>query len=179
MRKVLRVCRASAVSMACWAWLLPVPPGLAVPPGPAAGSSAPAGIVDVRLDEHGAIHGRLLDPSGNGLADRPVVLQHAGGAVSQTQTDAAGRFLLPRVQGGMHQLATGHGLVTCRVWTRTAAPPSAMDQLTVVADQQVVRGQQPFHAIFTNPLFIGLVIAAAVAIPIAVHNSQDDNPSGS
>jgi len=51
--------------------------------------------------------------------------------------------------------------------------------LTVVADQQVVRGQQPFSAIFTNTLFIGLVIAAAIAIPIAVHNSQDDQPSGS
>jgi len=165
--------------LACWAWLLPVPPGLAAPPESRAGAGAPAGIVDVRLDEQGAIHGRLLDVSGNGLADRPVVLQHVGGAVSQTQTDSAGRFLLPRVNGGVHQLATGHGTLTCRIWTHAAAPPSATDQLTVVADQQVVRGQQPFHAIFTNPLFIGLVIAAAVAIPIAVHNSQDDHPSGS
>jgi len=43
----------------------------------------------------------------------------------------------------------------------------------------LMHGQQPFSAIFTNPLFIGLVIAAAIAIPIAVHNSQSDRPPGS
>jgi hypothetical protein len=179
MRKLLRISRTSAVSLACLAWLLPVQPGLAAPPVSTAAMAAPAGIVDVRLDAHGAIHGHLLDAFGHGLADRPVVLQQVGGAALQTQTDAAGRFVLRRVGGGVHQLTTGHGTVTCRVWTHAAAPPSATNQLTVVADQQVVRGQQPFSAIFTNPLFIGLVIAAAIAIPIAVHNSQDDQPSGS
>jgi len=154
-------------------------PSFAAPPVAGPPTAAPTGIVDVRLDEHGAIHGYLLNTAGQGLADRPVVLQQAGGAVSRTQTDTVGGFVLQRVSGGVHQLTTGHGTVTCRVWTHAAAPPSATDQLTVVADPQVVRGQQPFSAIFTNPLFIGLVIAAAIAIPIAVHNSQDDQPSGS
>lgn len=179
MREMLRLCRASAVSLACLAWLLPVPPSFAAPPVSSAGTAVPNGIVDVRLDEHGAIHGHLLDAGGQGLADQPVVLQQAGGAVSRTQTDGEGCFVLQRVSGGVHQVATGHGLVTCRVWTHAAAPPSATDQLTVVAGQPVVRGQQPFSCIFTNPLFIGLVIAAAIAIPLAVHNAQDDNPSGS
>ncbi len=179
MRKVLRLCRASAVSLACLAWLLPVPPSLAAPPISGAGTAATTGIIDVRLDEHGAIHGRVLDAAGQGLAERPVVLQQVGGAVFRAQTDAAGRFVLQQVSGGVHQLTTGHGTVTCRVWTHTAAPPSATDQLTVVAGEPVVRGQQPFSCIFTNPLFIGLVVAAAIAIPIAVHNAQDDQPSGS
>ncbi len=178
MRKLLPFCRACAVSLACLMWLLPIR-AISAQPASLAGTAAPAGIVDVRLDQHGAIHGRLLDPAGQGLADLPVVLQQAGGAVSRTQTDAAGDFVLQRVSGGVHQLTTAYGTVPCRVWTHTAAPPSATDQLTVVAGQPVVRGQQPFSCIFTNPLFIGLVIAAAIAIPIAVHNSQNDNPSGS
>jgi hypothetical protein len=178
MRKVLRICRASTVSLACLTWLLPVPPSFAAPVS-SAGTAAPIGIVDVRLDEHGAIHGHVLNAAGQSLADRPVVLQQAGGAVSRAQTDPAGRFVLQQVSGGVHQLMTEQGTVTCRVWTHAAAPPSATDQLTVVAEQPVVRGQQPFSAIFTNPLFIGLVIAAAIAIPIAVHNSQNDQPSGS
>lgn len=179
MRKLLRLGRACAVSLACLTWLLPTHAISAAQPVSDSGTAATAGIVDVRLDRHGAIRGHLLDPAGQGLADRPVVLQQAGGAVSRTQTDAAGGFVLQRVAGGVHQLTTEHGTVTCRVWTHAAAPPSATDQLTVVAGQTLVRGQQPFSAIFTNPLFIGLVIAAAIAIPIAVHNAQDDRPSGS
>jgi hypothetical protein len=179
MKKLLRLCRASVVSLACLAWVLPVQPSFAAPPVAGAAPAAATGIVDVRLDEHGAIHGHLLNAAGQGLADRPIVLQQAGGAVSRAQTDARGGFVLPRVSGGVHQLTTAYGTVPCRVWTHTAAPPSATDQLMVVAGQPVVRGQQPFSCIFTNPLFIGLVIAAAIAIPIAVHNSQDDNPSGS
>lgn len=179
MRRLLRLSRACAVSLACLAWLLPVQPCFATSPVSSAGTASPAGIVDVRLDEYGALHGRLLDPAGQSLAGRPAVLQQAGGAISRTQTDASGGFVLQRVSGGVHQLTTEQGAVTCRVWTHAAAPPSASDQLTVIAGQPVVRGQQPFSCIFTNPLFIGLVIAAAIAIPLAVHNSQNDNPSGS
>jgi hypothetical protein len=73
----------------------------------------------------------------------------------------------------------GQRSVTCRAWTHAAAPPAATDQLTVVDGPPLIRGQQPFSAVFTNPLFIGLVIAAAIAIPIAVHNAQHDHPSGS
>lgn len=94
-------------------------------------------------------------------------------------TDAAGQFVLPGVTAGIQRLTAEDAVLNCRIWTHAAAPPAAMDHVTLIADQTIVRGQQPFSAIFTNPLFIGLVIAAAVAIPIAVHNSQDDRPSGS
>jgi hypothetical protein len=44
----------------------------------------------------------------------------------------------------------------------------------MVSSPQLVRGQQPISAVFSNPLLIGLIIAAAIAIPVAIHNSQDD-----
>jgi hypothetical protein len=40
----------------------------------------------------------------------------------------------------------------------------------VVADSAVARGQRPIGEILCNPVLIGLLIAAAIAIPIAVHN---------
>jgi hypothetical protein len=43
----------------------------------------------------------------------------------------------------------------------------------------VVRGQQPLSALLMNPLVIGAVIAAAVAIPLAVHHNHHESPSGS
>jgi hypothetical protein len=177
MRKQLRYCRAIAVSLACVAWLLPVHQVAAAPP--VSGPAASGVMIDVRLDEGRTVRGRLLDASGQPLADRPIVLHQSDGTRLAAQTDAAGGFVLHGVSAGIQRLTAENTTLNCRVWTHTAAPPAALDQLTVVAGQTIVRGQQPFSAIFTNPLFIGLVIAAAIAIPIAVHNSQDDSPSGS
>lgn len=177
MKKQLRICRAIAVSLACVAWLLPVHRIAAAPP--VSRAAAPGFLIDVRLDEAGAVRGRLLDTAGQPLAHRPIVLHTSDGMRRIAATDAAGQFVLPGVTAGIQRLTAEDAVLNCRIWTHAAAPPAAMDHVTLIADQTIVRGQQPFSAIFTNPLFIGLVIAAAVAIPIAVHNSQDDRPSGS
>lgn len=177
MKKQLRVCRAVAVSLACVSWLLPVHRISAAPP--VSGAAATGVMVDVRLDQGGAVHGRLLDAAGQPLVHRPIALHPSDGALRIAHTDAAGRFLLPDVGAGIQRLTAEDAVLNCRIWTHAAAPPAAIDQVTLIADQTIVRGQQPFSAIFTNPLFIGLVIAAAVAIPVAVHNARDDRPPGS
>jgi hypothetical protein len=44
----------------------------------------------------------------------------------------------------------------------------------------VERGQRPFSDLFfADPLLVGLVVAAAIAIPIAVSSSRNDRPAGS
>ena len=179
MRRLLRVVRTVIVSLACLAWVLPLPLARASQPAGGMVSASAAGIVDVRLDGQRLLRGTVVDTAGQPVAARPVVLQPPDGTVFNTQTDAAGGFVFRDVRGGVHRLVTGDRCVTCRVWTPAAAPPAAAGQLIVVAEPPVVRGQQPFSAVFTNPLFIGLVVAAAIAIPIVVHNAQDDHPPGS
>lgn len=174
MRRLLGVVRAMLVSLACLAWLLPPPAACASQPAGGLVSGSAAGIVDVRLGERGLLRGTVLDAAGQPVAARPVVLQSPEGAMFSAQTDAAGGFAFHGVRGGVHRLLTGEGGTICRVWMPAAAPPAAADQLIVAAKPLVVRGQQPFSAMFANPLFIGLVVAAAIAIPIAVHNAQDD-----
>jgi hypothetical protein len=168
--------RVTIVSLAALTWLLPLPVVRASHP---AGGREAAAVVDVRLDERGSVRGILIDAAGQPLATRSVVLQQTGAAVCSTETDAAGGFAFRGLAGGVYRLIVGDQTVTCRVWTHGAAPPTATDQLTVVAGPPLIRGQQPFSEIFRNPLFVGLIIAAAIAIPIAVHNAQDDQPSGS
>jgi hypothetical protein len=51
--------------------------------------------------------------------------------------------------------------------------------LLVDGSQGIARGQQPICDLLTNPLVIGLVVAAAIAIPVAIHNADNDSPSGS
>jgi len=51
----------------------------------------------------------------------------------------------------------------------------ALNQLLVVSDSSVERGQRPIGELFCSPPFlIGALIVAAIVIPIAVHNAQDD-----
>ena len=170
MRKLQRMVRVTIVSLACLAWLLPLPVVRGSQPAGGGQAAAAAGVVAVRLDERGAVRGILIDVAGQPLAARPVVLQRTSGTMCSTETDAAGGFVLRGVRSGVHCLVVGDRSVTCRVWTHAAAPPAATDQLTVVAGPPLMRGQQPFYAIFQNPLFIGLVIAAAIAIPVALHD---------
>jgi hypothetical protein len=171
--KMNRRLRMLTAWLACAAWLLPTTRAQAVEPAPG------TVIWDIRLDEHGALQGRLVDLTGQAVAGEPVELQQARRPVARATSDAAGRFTFPQIPAGVYQICFDSHAVTCRVWSAAAAPPAARHELVILAAPLAVRGQQPFHAVFRNPLFVGLVIAAAIAIPIAIHSAKDDRPPAS
>jgi hypothetical protein len=176
--KLARCLKAVTVTLACLGWLLPVSHAPAAPP-PAKAASGPATFHDVRLSPRGDLAGQLLDAAGRPLAAHPIVLVQGAQVLGRTRTDAAGQFVFAQLRGGVYQITNGTVGVACRTWTHQAAPPAAQDRVQLVADAQVVRGQRPISEIFTNPLVIGLIIAAAIAIPLAVHNANQEEPSGS
>jgi hypothetical protein len=177
MRSWWRICRRITVALACLGWLLPAPPSSAsdqtLAPGP-----RPA-LWDVRLDEQGTLQGQLIDGALRPLAERRVTLSQAGQTMAVVPTDDRGLFRVPLVRGGVYQLSVGAAAATIRVWTPQAAPPAAVQHLVLMDAPPVVRGQQPLSALLMNPLVIGAVIAAAVAIPLAVHHNHHESPSGS
>jgi hypothetical protein len=71
-------------------------------------------------------------------------------------------------------LAAGGSVHLCRCWAAGTAPPAAQGEVLLVPIGLVERGQRPIGEILANPILIGLIIAAAIALPIAVHNSKDD-----
>jgi hypothetical protein len=174
----MQVFKFIAAWLACVAWLLPQP-GLAAPETAADSAPARVPIVDVSLTAEGTLTGRLVDPSGGAMPEQLIVLHTAERAVMHTKTDKQGDFTFRRVPGGVYQLRIDESAVSCRVWPRHAAPPVAKDALLVVVGAPVVRGQQPIGAAFSSPVFVGAVLAAAIAIPVAIHNANDDDPSGS
>lgn len=178
MRNSMRVFKTVIVALACLGWLLP-PQGFCAPDTVPKSTPAQPPIVDVRTAADGTLGGKLVDQSGKKMTDQLVVLHQAGKAVMQTKTNKQGDFAFHRVRGGVYQIRIDDSGVGCRVWPKDVAPPSAREQLLVVVGAPVVRGQQPIGAAFSSPLFVGAVLAAAIAIPVAVHNSKDDHPSGS
>ena len=172
----MRYVKAMTVALACLGWLLPVSPVSAVPPA-AGAKTSPAAFQDVRLGNEGTLAGQLLDANGRPVAQQPVALFQGTKALVETRTDAAGRFAFPQVRSGVYQLTEGTVCVACRAWTNAAAPPAAQGQVLLVAKADVVRGQQPLSALFTNPLVIGLIVAAAIAIPLAIAHKEQSSGS--
>jgi hypothetical protein len=168
--------RMLAAWLACLSWLLPAPCAISAHPPAAPGLP---GIWDVRLDQQGTLRGRLVDLEGLPVAGQELELLRGGQSAAQAVSGDAGQFDFAGLPAGVYQIHFDSCAVTCRAWTAAAAPPAARDQLVVLAAPATVRGQQPIQCLFRNPLFIGLVVAAAIAIPIAIHNAKDDRPPGS
>ena len=167
--------RWSLAGLACMTWLLPIQ---AMAAGPAQETSTPARhktmIRDVALKAGGRMTGQFVNTQGQPQANQVVVVQRQGGQPAQTRTDAKGRFVIEGASGGLYQVATHDSAVVCRCWTENAAPPGASRDLLIVSGEGIQRGQRPIgEFLFSAPVLVALVIAAAIAIPIAIHNSQD------
>ena len=173
MRKVLRIKRINAASLAISTCLVPLPLVQAATTQDGE-SPRPSILGDIRLDVQGALRGKMVNGQGHALTDQPLRLLRDGKLLGETRTDSQGDFVFEELQGGVYQVQVDQAMVTCRVWTRNAAPPVAREQLLLVDAPELARGQQPIGQIFTNPLFLGLLVAAAIAIPISIHNSQKD-----
>jgi hypothetical protein len=174
---LVRWFRTSTVTLACLGCVLPV--GELPAEQPATMPVVAASLQDVRLGDNGSLEGQVCDAAGHPVVRQPVTLAQGSQVIAQTRTDGTGCFVFPQVRGGVYQISHGTASVACRVWTKAAAPPAAQGRVLLGSDAQVVRGQQPISCLFTNPLVVGLIVAAAIAIPLAVHKSHSDEPSGS
>ena len=136
-------------------------------------------VRDVELGADGTLIGQVVDAQGNPIAGEAVSLMQGGRVVVNAKTSEAGYYTIQGLRGGLYHVSTKDSGQVCRLWTHKTAPPAAITQLLLVDGKQIQRGQRPIGDIITNPLLVGLVIAAAVAIPLAVANADDDDPSGS
>ncbi|MEX0820347.1 MAG: carboxypeptidase-like regulatory domain-containing protein [Pirellulaceae bacterium] len=133
--------------------------------------SQPA-INDIELLPGGILAGQVVDATGQPRAGQTIIALTPGREAISTRSDDQGRFRLGGLKAGLCHVACGTQTVACRCWSPHTAPPAATKELLLTAGDAVERGQRPFADLITGPVLIGLIIAAAVAIPIAVHNSK-------
>lgn len=108
---------------------------------PAASAENSKSIVDYQL-QRDALSGRMLQSSGQAASNTPLQLLNKRGERQAAKTDARGNFVFKNVPAGLYALhAAGAKSKVVRVWPTLNAPPSAKQQLLVIQDSQVVRGQ--------------------------------------
>jgi hypothetical protein len=149
------------------------------PPGRPPEAARPL-VHDVELTEQGTLEGCVVDQDGMTLAAAPVILMRQEREAARVATDRQGAFSVGGLRGGVYTIVVDTDACVCRVWSAGTGPPHAGRQLLIVRGEQVERGQMPFHCLFPQgPVLAGLVVAAAIAIPVAIHNSSGDSASGS
>ena len=142
----------------------------------AAGANAqPGAIADIQLHEGNVLIGQVVTPENRPAADAAVTLHSGNQLLASAKTDAKGVFAFRGLQNGVYQVMTPNGQGTYRVWEPGTAPPAAQAGALIVAGQNTVRGQEAMTGLrnlLANPLVIAGIVAAAVAIPVAIHNSH-------
>jgi hypothetical protein len=154
---------------------------------PAATLQPTAGVHDVALQPGGLLIGQVLDATLQPMHGATVALYANGKTTATMTTDANGVFAVTGLRGGMHQVGVGNSVENCRLWAAGTAPPHAVSQLRFVPGQSdLVRGQwgppPSYNAVMgwvTNPWVIGGVVATAIAVPVILHNIDDDEDEGS
>lgn len=137
-------------------------------------------VVDVSLATDGSFRGSVVNANGQHLDGVSLQLRSMRNAKTMSTVTNNGEFAFEKVAGGSYQLTTPNSNYFCRIWTKQAAPPSAVDKLLVVSDDRLARAQRPMCQFFmADPFWISVAVAAAVVIPIAVHNSGGDRVAGS
>ena len=146
--------------------------------------------------------------TGQPLGDQSISISQSGQHLVTARSTAEGRIDLKQLTGGLYRVDYGTQAALVRLWTASAAPPCAATELMLVKSVNIQRGQcgcddgacdggcdvcsdevvygdgcegpNAFGGILGNePIMIGLLIAAAIAIPIAVHNSAADSDDAS
>ena len=160
--------------MAAWAAVLPMlaPTCMLAAPPFAASPVALQKVVDLELQQGGVLKGQVLSPEGQPVTQGAIKVFRQGELVGAAKVTESGQFRIAGLQPGACQLQLLSSTQGCRLWAHGAAPPKAPRELLLVTGDATARGQQPIGRLLRNPLFLGLVIGAAVAIPIAIHDDS-------
>jgi hypothetical protein len=181
--KTLRRCQTWTAFVASLAWAAPVQHV-----GWAQESSATRNqqqlrpeVVDVALGRRGRLSGQVINPTGARVSGAAVVIRHDDQRVAEMTTDANGRFAVEGLRSGIYRVSAPNAEVAVRAWAAGTAPPAASDEIPVVSDEVVQPADQyPTGRLRTGRIvLVGLVIAAAIAIPVSIHNSTHNDPPAS
>ncbi|MCX7421579.1 MAG: hypothetical protein NT013_18815 [Planctomycetia bacterium] len=131
---------------------------------------------DIVLHPGNIIAGEVFTADGKPLAETEVIVQIGRHEVARVSTNRLGEFAVEVPRGGVYVVASNGGTLLVRAWTATAAPPTSLEKITIAPQTTVIRAQNQGGGF--DPL-LGLLlaggIAAAIAIPIALNNSGNND----
>ncbi|QDV12685.1 hypothetical protein CA51_25710 [Rosistilla oblonga] len=154
-------------------WHMPIATLAAQQPPQAIAAAPEMTSIPVLLVADRTLQGTSITRDGKPASGGTVVLGQKGKVLAKTTADESGRFQFTIEKPGDYQIASTDAAAFVTCFPAATAPKNAVKQILISQDAMIARGQQPVSALL-HPLLIGLVIAAAIVIPIAVSNNKDD-----
>lgn len=162
--------------------------GMLAQPALAGSPVAQSAVADIALADGGLMTGKVVNAQGAPLSKKAVSLQQAGQEIATATTNEEGVFAVQGLRGGLYQVVSEGGVVSYRLWAPNTAPPAANQSALIVTGQEILNGQygpQSGHGsgggvmgwVREHPLLVAGGIAAAIAIPLAVADDDDDPAS--
>lgn len=139
---------------------------------------------DITLGPHGLLKGSVLNASAQPVSGVTVHVLHGETVVASATSDGQGQFSVKSLHNGSHIMQVGRLQQPVRFWGTEAAPPVSTSQITIIVDEEVIRGQSGFEtgnsvadSMNTN-LGVILLIGGAVGIVLGTTLSADnDSPA--
>lgn len=170
--KMVFSARLRMIVLTASVFLLPLQQLLAA--NPQVLTAQPPAIRDIALQAGGAMRGQVVDAQGNPCSQIAVRIGKNSDPAPSTvvQTDTEGRFAVSGLSGGLYRVETPAGVAMYRLWAPNTAPPAAATSALVVQGDPTMRGNLGGLGWFGWTL-IGLGVAAAIAIPLALDDDDD------
>ncbi|MGD9128252.1 MAG: carboxypeptidase-like regulatory domain-containing protein [Planctomycetia bacterium] len=132
-------------------------------------------ILDIGLHPGSTLVGQVINEQGIPQAKQSVSLIQKKKVLVTGVTDKNGYFSFTKVPAGTYNVVSPKAQGLCRVWAPKTAPPIAQPGILLVDGKGAVRAQEgPIAYWLGKPWVIAGLVAAAVAIPVAIHNHQND-----
>ena len=148
--------------------------------GPAAGRTPV--LMDVALMDGGVLIGQVVDTQGTALTKVPVSVWDHDREIATTATDGDGYFSVGGLRGGVCRIVAAGVHGPYRLWAPGTAPPVSQPSALLVVGHDTVRAQScgpccgpwggALNCWLSNPWVVAGVVATAVTVPIAIHNSK-------
>jgi hypothetical protein len=170
--KCFSLVRAAAVALATLGMMIPNAPAIAAGPSRVQVKTVDAKIFDIALSNGGTFKGRVVDHTGAAMEGAAVTIKQNNKEVARSITDKNGTFAVANLKTGVYSVASGATEGTYRVWSETAAPPSAKEQGLLVMGENGARGQ--FGCCDNTGVYIvGAIAIAALVVGIIALDKAD------
>lgn len=158
-------------------WILTIlaAAGFCLPVSSIAATKTKTGPTDVKLTSANILVGQVINAQGQAIAGKPVMVQYQNKLVAAPTTDKNGYFALKGVRPGIYRIASMKGVGDYRVWSEKTAPPKSASGALLIEGKEIIRGQingMALRNVLANPFVVAGIVATAVAVPVAIHNSH-------
>lgn len=128
---------------------------------------------DVSLSGEGVLTGSVLNSAAQPIAGIQIAVLHGEDRVAAATSAEDGQFVVRGLRNGSHLIQVGESIHPVRFWQTDTAPPASVEQMSIVVQEDVVRGQQQQFFQQGGNLFPWLVIGGATAIVLGTTLGDD------